>query len=51
MHDIERVVIASGLSYEAALACAETEGSDLVWIELAGDGTWYVTDVVFDDEV
>jgi hypothetical protein len=50
MDGIERVVIASQLTYEAALGCAAEEGSELVRIELASDGTWYVTDVVFDDE-
>lgn len=50
MDGIERVVVAAQLTYEAALACAETEGSELVRIELAADSAWFVTDVVFDGE-
>ncbi len=51
MDGTERIVIASQLSHEAALACAEEEGSELVRIELdSDDGTWFVTDVVFDDD-
>ena len=49
MDGIERVVIASQLTYEAALACAAEEGSELVRIEVDSDNTWFVTDVVFDD--
>ena len=47
---MDRMIIASNLSYEVALACADEEGSELVRIELASDETWRVTDVVFDDE-